>query len=1142
VCRALIIDTTIAGDGTPGPYSLGVLFVDSSSIRAVYTDSTAGVLPPYVYIENINSLFFSQSIDRDKTIRVRYATVFQGVQKSYRLYKRNFIDLRDSLNKVAAGLYGNSTKFSEENLDISGFKSIGVSFGNQGQLNLEQALEVRIFGAIRENTILSANLSDQGTSLEGDTREIGEIDRMYISLENPRYNITAGDQYVSMIPEGIYRFNKAIKGISAAYTGRIIGFGAGAAISGGKFTVQTLSGRLGFQGPYYLTGQGESDYIQPVRGTVKVTVDAQELHEGEAADYMIDYDAGTLRFTPRFPISDGCIIQAHYEYKSFDYQRTFVASSAGVNNADSTISVKGAFWFETDNKNNPIDITLDKTMLDSLSQSGDNTPMVPNGREVNPNDVAAQDAINRLYKIVSTATIPHYLYAPYNSITPLETKGFYRVWFNPVAQGAGDYKQYDPALLKTEPSQITILWDTARLNATLMLSDPRGRAYVYVGKNKGNYSVLSPIPMPKRLMNGEVVATVRPTTWFGFTADVAAEEQDKNLFSSKDDKDNTASAIKSFVELGRNTFDSRSFWLTGAYNFSSSKFSQQILSPSILKNVWDDNRTTGGDKAKHLWDASAGSTILPRFSLQGSYGQYIRDAAVLTHRIGYCSRLNSFEPLDITYSGRTIHQTDSLSGGTLRGDSLSAVLQFKNLAYTLRFDDVWNRPVLSDNYGNIGAGLSVLLPSWNLLESVYYSQYRKGGATIFLPTETSSRDTGYSFIWSQGLNHSPIPGWTLLGNATYTRQSRINPQKQTQTKQSVLLVSVANDVSSVKTGFSTHQDYQLSSEQASAVVQIPVFVGKGQGDHVFNAALNEFVPAQFGDYIIQEREVFNQNGTESIRKSTLQATWFFKPYSKRIRGILADLSWQGTLHDEEHIRLDSALVAQNKMPGSAWIPGYTTLSGKNASLVNYADLFYRQDIDWRPSFWKDFHVNLYAKPYIRTLRSYDDHGLQWGTRLDKRWNMFEADLEGAMHSINRTLALSQNETLIKDYFLTLSQRFYIITALSLFANETAGITRKNEDRGPYYRLQPGITLRLAQKGWAELSYTWSRVNFDGIIEYPMAQGFNNGISHGIECTADISAGEHFSISGSYRGEFSSNSVINNKKWLHVVSMEVKAFL
>ncbi len=1139
---ALSIDTTIVGDGTPGPYPLGRYFVDTSSISVSFVDSALGNVPPFVYVEKVNGLLFSEILDSGVILKLHYTTNFYGLQKTYSLYERHIIDLSDTTRKHKKFDPAYRPSFADENINISGFKSIGVSFGSQGQLNMEQALEVRIFGKINENTELSANLSDQTTSLEGDTREIGEIDRMYVALKNPKYTIVAGDQFVQMPTGGLIDGFKKIKGLSAAFTGEQFQASAYGAISGGKYTVQTIKGQLGFQGPYYLTGQGEADIINPIRGTIKVIVDGNKLKEGEDRDFIVDYDIGTISFMPTFPIDDNSIIQVYYEYKSFDYQRAFLGTDIGVITPDSTLSVKGVVWYETDNMNHPIDLDLDDVTINSLKQSGDETPLVPNGRRIHPNDVSTKDAVYRLYKIMhdTTSGDSFYVYTPYNSANPLDNKDFYQVWFEQVPYGSGDYIRFTD----TTDSLIIASIDSTQLlliNQTLNKSDPRGPAHYYVGPGKGNYTSLSPAPAPRRTVKGEVTAFYKPRDWLSLSTNIAGEEEDKNLFSNKDDKDNTASASQSTFQVGRKVFDEKCVWLSGMHSFSSRRFSREVLTQYERRGTWDREHSSVLGNEIHAWQVTSGSTIIPKVSADISYGQYISNKDILTQRIGYSTLLAPWKHLSIDYSGMFLNHLDSSDTEKLLRDTVTAIFDYKHLNYSFRFDDEWQKHASEANRGKIGGGLDILVKPISLTESVYYSQERKGGRSIFLPLESESKDTGSIFLWKQGIALSPTSTWKFSGSSSYHLQKREYSDKS-EGKQSILLISVSNDIASVKTGFSTHQDYRLSSERASMYVQVPIYLGEGRGTHSYDSTLNEYVPDRLGDYIIQEREVFNSAGTENIRKSTFQGSWFFKPHSKKIKGILADISWNGSFMIDEHIRLDSALVAKDEFPKSTWVPGYSSLAGKNDTLITFSDIFYRQDMDWRPKFTEGLHGNFNIRPFLRKIRNHDENGVEVGTYLDKRWTKWKLKGEGRIHTLNRSDKWGLYTTEMKDRFFGAEQRYYFVPAFSIFANENIGNAERAEKEstsGPYFRLQPGLSLRLIGKGWAELSYTWSQVNIDGEIEYPMAQGFATGTSHVIDFMIDINAGDHFTISGNYRGDYNEG---HYKKWLHVVSMEVKAFL
>ncbi|MGD9201621.1 MAG: hypothetical protein PVI26_08675, partial [Chitinispirillia bacterium] len=334
--NALTIDTTLVGKNSPGPYILGLHFVDTSSIVITYRDSTFGTIPPYTYLDDVNGILFSESIDSGVVLLLRYSTNFHGLRKIYSLYEKRTIDPKDTTNRKRIDQFETSYTFPDENINISGYKSVGISLGNQGQMNLEQALEVRVFGKINENTELSANLSDQETSLQGDTREIGEIDKMFVTLMNPKYSVTVGDMFISMPEGGLIEGHKKIKGISSTYTGKQLQTSFASAISGGKFTVQNIRGQLGFQGPYYLTGNGEADLITPISGTIRVVVNGKTLQEGENGDYIVNYDIASILFTPSFPITNNSIIQVYYEYKAFDYQRLFLSSHFGTVSKDSS--------------------------------------------------------------------------------------------------------------------------------------------------------------------------------------------------------------------------------------------------------------------------------------------------------------------------------------------------------------------------------------------------------------------------------------------------------------------------------------------------------------------------------------------------------------------------------------------------------------------------------------------------------------------------------------------------------------------------------------------------------------------------------------------------------------------------------------
>lgn len=1104
--HAGIVDTVILADGTPGPYVLGSAFVDETTIEVSFPDSAAGPVPDYIYVERVNGLLFSEPLDSGRAILVCYRTRYPGLSKSYSLYQRTVVTAGDTVVAPLGPARTTRLLAGEEALTVSGFKSVGVSMGSQGRMNLEQAMDVRVFGKIAKNTEISANLTDQGTSLEGDTREIGEIDMLYIALKNPLYNIVAGDQYVSLPEDGLLSGHKKIKGLAAAYTGHganVKGFGA---ISGGKYAIQTLEGVLGFQGPYYLTGNGEPDLITPIGGTVRVWVDGERVGEGEDADYVVDYGFGAVTFTERLLIHDRSRIRIEYEYKAFDYQRLFWGTDIGYAALDSVVSVRGAVWYEADNKNRPIDIELDSLTRARLRDSGDRPPLFPTGRRIHPNDVEPRSSVERLYTLDSVAGEWFYVYEP----SPVDTQGLYVVWFSRVPRGTGDYAE-----------------DTA------YAPDFRGSVYVYAGAGNGSYTALGTASAPRRAVLGEMVATLHPTDWVTACIEIAGEEADSNLFSPLDDENNTASASRASLLLGMRTYDERSLWLDGRHTYSSRRFSREPVSPYDRRIQWDREYSNPRGVSLHVWDMCMGGTALPGLSSEFTYGQFLLDEALYTHRLRNSTRYSPVDKVTLTYTGDFFRHLVSCDTRRFRHDQVEARFDDSRFTYGLRGGDEWRVRSAQENGGTISAGADFMFKPLQLRESLTYEQDRKGGKSIFLPLESHSRDTGSTFHWEQGIACEPVPGWSLSGTSAYHRRRELD------TRRSVLLVTAGNSVRSVKAGISTNQNYRLSSEKASAFVQIPVYVGTGRGTHSLDTNRNEYQSDRFGSYIITEREMFDTTKHERVRKTSFSGDWYFRPQGSRIPGILGDIGWHGAYGIDEH------LFSSGRTPASTWLPGYTSLNGRNRELLTYADLFYRQDADWRPK-KRQVHVNLFVRPYLRKLRSFDEHGREAGAGWDRRRDKWQLTAQARTHKLERydSFLASADTTTISDRYFACEERFYFTSFLSAFARERVGWAKRDPQSdetgsGYYYRIQPGLTFESTGKGWAEASYTWSRVDINGPVEFPMAQGFGRDISHVLDVIVDITVGDHFSISAGYRGE---RNEYLDEKWLHVVSTELKGYL
>jgi len=1103
------VDTVITADGSPGPYVLGRLFVVPASLRIAFADSTQDQVPPFTYIDDVNGVMFSEGIDSGRTLSVRYLTSLYGLPKTYSLYTKYAIDTADTAGKSPAEHQRRFAGLVEkENLDVSGYKSVGVSVGNQGQMNLEQALEVRITGDIAPETELSANLSDQGTSLEGDTRELGELDMVYIALNNPRYNAVVGDQYAGLPPGGILSERKKIKGISAGFAPGVISARATGAIAAGKYAVETLRGRQGLQGPYYLSGSGEPDRITPVAGTVKVSVDGRELAEGEEADYLVDYELGALRFTPLFPINDYQVIRVEYEYKTFDYQRILSAADVGVTARDSSAAVRGALWYETDNRGHPIELNLSDELRDSLAAAGDSAPPFSTAREVHPNDVASKSRLYPLYRSETDSSTgrKYWRYTAYDAANPYDNKGYYYVWFREARDGSGDY--------------------------ALDSIDWRGPRYRYVGDGMGTHVSTSPVPAPQRTVTGEIIARLSPRPWLVLSIDVAGEEKDKNLFSGRDDNDNTASAARSSVLVGRKTFEEPSLWAGGNHTYISRRFSREVISLYERKMRWGrENDVMRGPAAQHAWEGLAGATAIKDLSTECSYGQFIRNDSVLTHRAANASRLG-VGPALLLYTGDFLRHMDEIDMKYQMHDKLSLEIDLEKFRTAVMFDDERKFNGVDTMRGCLGGGADFTVKPVNLFEGVYYSQQRMGKRWL-----VTAQDTGSYFSWTQRIRHSPLRGWTAAGSSSFQR--RITRTDTVATT----LIAASNEITSPRAGLSASQKYSVSSERASAFVQLPVFAGEGQGTYSLDTTTNELTPDQFGNYYMYEQEVFDRGSEQRVRKTALEGDWSFRPPASAPKGFLADLGWRANFGIREQLRSDEKLRA------GSWAPGYYTLWAGDREIIRHANLFYRQDVEWRPrDTLCDSRVGAYVRPSYSLMRRLEERTWEWGPLAEWSRGRWHVGFEGRMLTVRRdgVGGLMGGRDTITDQYADVREQFEVRPGFYAFVKETAGRAAKDRTARPwgvYVMGQPGLRFQPREGGFAELSYTVSWVDVDGAMDWRMARGFSAGLSHTISAFADIKAGRNFSVSGNYRGEY--NRPLRSDTFrtgMHVVTVEVKAYL
>lgn len=118
----------------------------------------------------------------------------------------------------------------------TGNLSRGLSFGNTQNVFVNSALNLQLEGQLAENIHLTAAISDQNVPFqpEGNTQQLQQFDKIYITLTNPNWNLTAGDVVLRNKPDYFLRYYKNIQGaaIEANFGPPIVGLSSFGATQG----------------------------------------------------------------------------------------------------------------------------------------------------------------------------------------------------------------------------------------------------------------------------------------------------------------------------------------------------------------------------------------------------------------------------------------------------------------------------------------------------------------------------------------------------------------------------------------------------------------------------------------------------------------------------------------------------------------------------------------------------------------------------------------------------------------------------------------------------------------------------------------------------------------------------------------------
>lgn len=264
--------------------------------------------------------------------------------------------------------------------DISNLATTGTVYRNLtlsplGGTDFSGGLQLQLQGKLSKDITVSGVLSDQSLPIqpEGTTQALEEIDKVYLHVSHPVFQIMAGDIDYDLQSGKYLTVSRKLEGLKNTF--KFDKWSGQSALAGtkGRYHKLSFKGTDGSQGPYSLTSENGNKDIIVLAGTEKVHLNGELLKRGQNFDYIIDYSIGEITFTPRRLIDFDSDIFIEYQYSDFQYNRNVLSASVYRKLGD--WGNFGISWFKEKDQLQ-IDETLAVGLRDSLLKAGDNDAII----------------------------------------------------------------------------------------------------------------------------------------------------------------------------------------------------------------------------------------------------------------------------------------------------------------------------------------------------------------------------------------------------------------------------------------------------------------------------------------------------------------------------------------------------------------------------------------------------------------------------------------------------------------------------------------------------------------------------------------------------------------------------------------------
>ncbi|MFA6471374.1 MAG: hypothetical protein WCU00_04950 [Candidatus Latescibacterota bacterium] len=1084
---------TLHGNGTAGPYTVGVRFIESTvSIDTTFANSALTVSS---LDGNEGSLTLSRALAAGDSVKILFTPVPEWLSKTYSRPVSQRSSAMPGLNTSYEGIREKTPK-PFPGLTFGGSKSFDVNVGAGQETALNQSLRLNISGKLTEDITLNAAVSDQNVpiSTEGDTRELEELDRILIELRGKHFSADMGDNDLHHEGGRWDTWSRRLSGAKVTVNGGGVSvFGSGA-VSDGRYMSTTIAPVDGNQGPYRLIARNGNRDISIIPGTEKIWINGIQLTRGNNYDYTIDYTTGEVIFTSARIIGADMRIVADYEYTSESFRRTFYSGGADGSFLNGRVKLAVSAAREADDTSRPVLGTLDEASRRALAQAGDSLAVTSGIRSATGDSTGTYDLSGEIL-----------VYNP-------KGKGKYNVTFSWVGQDKGHYRYLGGGIYEYVPAE-------------------------KAGSGSGaSYDPVATVSAPVAHQLAGMRLSVTPFSGVSFESEIAGSSYDANTLSGLNDTDNEGGAYRFELKAAPTV----TIGLPVRLEFTGSRRSQgKTFNPLDRDRSAEENRRWG----------------LPLIAQSGeeTVSEYAGGFTLSEGRFGGTGI--SVQSGKALYGGSALSNRDGVYGTFSLGDFKSrlTVTNISRKAVTGLPDEKIRRilggmetrfagftPSLSYE-GELaeGTGVSTHGEAYNDLRTQLQTPELsgiRGGLEWFYRTDRAKKNPAWSdSALARGGSVELTAGKGIQGTmkTTYSRREyTLSGSSRTATDQAMV-----EGYYRPEKGFMRFDgSYQAGRLCETTKRKNYIYTGAGKGSYRWEDSNNdgvrdpdEFIPDEYGSYYLYEETLDDYRPVNMVHA--------YGKLGLDIPGaLLFRLCGQNKINSETSFEINEKSSAP---AGELFLLKLGSFRKRGKTLSG--DSRIQEDITLPVSGGQgSIRIRLFRRD------SYNAEFVTGGERNGEEEQSVRFRIPIVSGTSDGELTLTRagwtrfmegyqsGNYSVRSLYGEAGASLYPQTAVTLSLTGGAGYDRDAVTalRAQYYLLKPGFTYRFSGRGKVETSYSFTSVGLSGAnsgtrLPYTMARGRKEGDNHDLQVMYDYRLTQRMNTIATYTGRKFAGSKFEN---------------